>query len=120
MFDITLTETFQCPVCSAAGANAESACDQNVKYEVCNRNNAVCQLTKKALESNMQLSVTRKCSDKQTFLEEREKCQRDANCLNTAMCAESFCMAPAPGRDFKYILIFQNGFRTFEWPAVMR
>ncbi|XP_074606250.1 uncharacterized protein LOC141859303 [Acropora palmata] len=89
-------ETFQCPVCSATGANAESACDQNVKYEVCNRNNAVCQLTKKALESNMQLSVTRKCSDKQTFLDEREKCQRDANCLNTAMCAESFCMAPAP------------------------
>ncbi|XP_068707251.1 retinoschisin-like [Montipora foliosa] len=89
-------EKFQCPVCHAIGQNAEATCDKNVKYETCNRHNAVCQVSKKATTDDKTLEVTRKCSDTQAFRDENEKCKQDSNCLYTAYCLDSMCMASAP------------------------
>ncbi|XP_068705637.1 uncharacterized protein [Montipora foliosa] len=88
-------ETFQCPVCHAIGQNAETECDENVKYEVCNRNDAGCQLTKTIADDN-RLEVKRKCSDKHTFNKEKEECGKKKTCVNTAFCTQSRCMATSP------------------------
>ena len=96
---VAFTETFQCPVCHAIGQNAETECDENVKYEVCNRNDAGCQLTKTIADDN-RLEVKRKCSDKQTFNKEKEECGQKKTCVNTAFCTQSRCMATSPGTGF--------------------
>ena len=109
VFIVASIEKFQCPVCHAIGQNAEATCDKNVKYDTCNRHNAVCQLSKKATTDDMTLEVTRKCSDAQTFHDENEKCKQDSNCLYTAYCLDSRCMANAPGKDVNSTLLRRTG-----------
>ena len=98
-------EGFQCPVCHAVGGNAETQCDHNAKYEICNRHNAVCQLTKTIKDRDV-LEVRRKCSDRDTFTKEKEDCAKDNNCLNTAYCTDSRCMATLPGKIFNLSMVF--------------
>ena len=98
-------EGFQCPVCHATGWNAETQCYHNAKYEICNRHNAVCQLTKSINDHDV-LEVRRKCSDKDTFTTEKEECAKATNCLDTAYCTDSRCMVTLPGEDFNISMVF--------------
>ena len=109
---VAFTETFQCPICYATGANAVADCDSHIKHEVCNRHMPMCKISKKLTFSG-RVMVTRHCSDKQAQddLEQKPKCAR---CPQYGFCAESLCMAHLPG-----IICFQVAlFRDFAPVAV--
>lgn len=102
--------TFRYPVCHAIGENAEAHCEtRHVKYEICNADNAVCQLTK-AVTLDGFLEVTRNCSDNVTAIEAKRQCEQSNDCVNTAYCRTSGCMATSSGKDFNYHTVNLAGY----------
>lgn len=89
-----LTETFQCPICYEEGKNALTLCNNGITYEICNKEEPMCKITKKLLFGRVW--VSRSCSDKETYDYLTGKLSTSTK---NGFCTESRCMAGLPGNQ---------------------
>lgn len=83
-------DDFQCPVCRGRGDDPKADCDKKIKFESCNRANAICESTLYTYGT-----FTRQCSDTYTYQTSLGYCEKMNNCKKV-MCRESRCKAEFP------------------------
>ena len=74
-------------------------CDNQIKYEICNRDKPICELVKKRAPFSGKLRVARLCSDKDDYDWLKRKCEKSGNCPEKGYCTESRCMARLSGNN---------------------
>ena len=83
-------DDFQCPVCRGRGDDPKADCEKKIKYESCNRANAICASTLYTYGT-----FARECSDIYTYNTSVGYCEERNNCKKV-MCEESKCKAEFP------------------------
>ena len=83
-------DDFQCPVCRGRGDDPKADCDKKIKFESCNRANAICESTLYSYGT-----FVRQCSDTHTYETALGYCKEKNNCKKV-MCKKSKCKADFP------------------------